>query len=148
MVNLQLDPAVRDLAIALGIARSHNGGTVLDDGFFSDPWTRVSGIFSKPPQRAALVSAMGQLMSQAQPAPAGAAGTGPIRQAYQLLDPAAVGQVCLVVERAGAAASAALRLGIPAALPPAGARPSLRPCGWGSPPTCTQPGPAPPRASN
>lgn len=126
MVNLQLDPAVRDLAIALGIARSHNGGTVLDDGFFSDPWTRVSGIFSKPPQRAALVSAMGQLMSQAQPAPAGAAGTGPIRQAYQLLDPAAVGQVCLVVERDGPAESAAMRLGIAADVHAAGAGPAAR----------------------
>jgi hypothetical protein len=126
MLNLQLDPTVRDLAIALGIARSHNGGTVLDDEFFSDPWSRVSGIFSNSPQRAALVSAMGQLMAQSQLALAPAPGAGQIRQAYPLLDPAAVGQISLIVERDGPAESAAMRLGIGGEVQVAGAGPAAR----------------------
>ncbi|PZU10107.1 DUF6603 domain-containing protein [Sphingomonas sp.] len=123
-ISVQLDPVVRDLAIAIGIVRPGNGGAItLNEDFFRAPWSKLSRIFSDDVQRAALVSAMEELIERAEPLlldAIGASGGGggppptgtPLRSAYPLLDADAPGQIYVIVTRAGAAPGSAMQLAI------------------------------------
>ena len=110
--RVQLDPAVRDLAIALGIAKPAGGGITLDEGFFAAPWQRIGGIFSNDIQRAALVLALEALLRSAEPALLEAADSGAQRSAYPLIEDGKPGQVYVVLTRAGVAPGAPLLLSV------------------------------------
>jgi len=125
-ISVQLDPVVRDLAVAIGIVRPSGGSIVLDEDFFRAPWSKLSRIFSDDVQRAGLVAAMEELIDRVEPMllgaldAAGDAGTAaatttgntPLRSAYPLLEAGAPGQIYVVITRAGQAPGAAMRLAI------------------------------------
>ncbi len=111
-INLQLDPEVRNLAVALGIAKPGGAGVVLDEGFFAAPWERIGTIFSNDTQRAALVAALESLLRRAEPALLEAAGSATTRSAFPLIEDGQPGQVFVVITREGAAPSAPLLLSV------------------------------------
>jgi hypothetical protein len=111
-INLQLDPEVRNIAVALGIAKPGGAGVVLDEGFFAAPWERIGTIFSNDTQRAALVSALESLLRRAEPMLLEAAGSTTTRSAFPLIEDGQPGQVFVVLTREGAAPSAPLLLSV------------------------------------
>ncbi|MCA3260043.1 MAG: alpha/beta hydrolase [Rubrivivax sp.] len=124
-INLQLDPEVRNLALALGIAKPGGTGVVLDEGFFAAPWERIGTIFSNDTQRAALVSALESLLRKAEPVLLEAAGATSQRSAFPLIEDGKPGQVFVVVTREGAAPSAPLLLSVLAEVHAADAGPGV-----------------------
>ncbi|MEH0934454.1 DUF6603 domain-containing protein [Micromonospora psammae] len=128
MINVAGLPAeVEDLGIALGLLAPSGGGVRLVEEFFADPWTRVGKLVASDVQRAALVRAIEGMLPAAQPRfPADGAGElgRPVRH-VPLLEEGGKGQVYLVVERTGLAASAPLTLAIAAEAGPVAGGPAV-----------------------
>ncbi|SCF18220.1 hypothetical protein GA0074695_4085 [Micromonospora viridifaciens] len=128
MINVAGLPAeVEDLGLALGLLAPSGGGVRLVEEFFADPWTRVGKLVASDVQRAALVRAIEGMLPAAQPRfPSRGAGQlgGPVRH-VPLLEEGGKGQVYLVVERAGLAASAPLTLAIAAEAGPVAGGPAV-----------------------
>ncbi|MFI7644874.1 DUF6603 domain-containing protein [Micromonospora sp. NPDC049460] len=128
MINVDGIPAeVEDLGIALGLLAPSGGGVRLVEEFFADPWTRVGKLVASDVQRAALVRAIEVLLPSARPRFATEAAGRPDRVARHvpLLEQGGKGQVYLVVERAGPAASAPLTLAIEAEAGPVAGGPAV-----------------------
>jgi hypothetical protein len=118
-LSIELDPAVRELALAVGVlTRSASGTISLDPDFFSAPWTKVSGILANQTQRAALVAALDLLVETFEPQLIGihdaATSAAQVRNAYPLLDENSAGQVLLILTRNGQAPGSPLELSIAA----------------------------------
>ncbi|MBQ1075782.1 hypothetical protein KBX06_21855 [Micromonospora sp. C31] len=115
MIKVDGIPAeVEDLGIALGLLAPSSGGVRLVEEFFADPWTRVGRLAADDVQRAALVRAIEGLLPSARPRFAAAGRPDRVTRHVPLLAEGGKGQVYLVVERTGLAASAPLTLGIEA----------------------------------
>ncbi|MGS2616235.1 DUF6603 domain-containing protein [Micromonospora sp. LZ34] len=128
MINVDGIPAeVEDLGIALGLLAPSGGGVRLVEEFFADPWTRVGRLVANDVQRAALVRAIEGLLPAAQPRfPTDPAGQlGRVARHVPLLEEGGKGQVYLVVERTGVAASAPLTLAIAAEAGPVDGGPAV-----------------------
>ncbi|MEH0972625.1 DUF6603 domain-containing protein [Micromonospora sp. CPCC 205546] len=128
MINVDGIPAeVEDLGIALGLLAPSSGRVRLVEEFFADPWTRVGKLVANDVQRAALVRAIEGLLPSARPRFATGAASRPDRVARHvpLLAEGGKGQVYLVVERTGLAASAPLTLAIEAEAGPVAGGPAV-----------------------
>lgn len=125
-ISIRLDPAVENLALAIGLVRKTSGGSAtLDESFFRAPWNRLATIFSDETQRAALVAALEALVPQeelmladfASPLAGGsqagsAAPSSAVRTTYPLVENGANGQIYLVISRQGQAPGSAMQLSI------------------------------------
>ncbi|MFG2099747.1 DUF6603 domain-containing protein [Micromonospora echinaurantiaca] len=128
MINVDGIPAeVEDLGIALGLLAPAGGGVRLVEEFFADPWARVGKLVANDVQRAALVRAIEGLLPAARPRfPADPSGQpGRVARHVPLLEEGGKGQVYLVVERTGVAASAPLTLAIAAEAGPVAGGPAV-----------------------
>ncbi|MDO3705111.1 hypothetical protein Q3W71_25920 [Micromonospora sp. C28SCA-DRY-2] len=128
MINVDGIPAeVEDLGIALGLLAPAGGGVRLVEEFFADPWTRVGKLVANDVQRAALVRAVEGLLPAARPRfPTDPASQpGRVARHVPLLEEGGKGQVYLVVERTGVAASAPLTLAIAAEAGPVAGGPAV-----------------------
>ncbi|MFG2054384.1 DUF6603 domain-containing protein [Micromonospora sp. NPDC048930] len=127
MINVAGLPAeVQDLGIALGLLAPSSGGVRLVEEFFADPWSRVGKLVANDVQRAALVRAIEGLLPEARPRFAD--GGGPLGRPARyvpLLEEGGKGQVFLVVERSGLAASAPLTLAVAAEAGPVAGGPAV-----------------------
>jgi hypothetical protein len=125
-LSVELDPAVREMALALGVViRTASGTLNLEPEFFRAPWSRVSRILADEVQRCALVAAIDLLIDQFDPSLIGTLDAPspqgqPLRSAYPLLAEDAPGQILIVLTRDGLAPGAPLQIGLAAEVRAAG----------------------------
>ncbi|MGW5668657.1 hypothetical protein, partial [Micromonospora sp. NPDC003776] len=127
-INVAGLPAeVQDLGVALGLLAPAGSGVRLVEEFFADPWSRVGKLVANDVQRAALVRAIEGLLPQARPrfVDGGGGQLGRSVRYVPLLEEGGKGQVFLVVERSGVAASAPLTLAVAAEAGPVPGGPAV-----------------------
>ncbi len=126
--TIDLDPGLRDVALALGVAKTVNGSLTLNMAFFGAPGQYVRNAVSDDTQRAALLSALERWLVSAQPTLPGNAddAAGDQRNAYPLLDDDLPGQVYVVVATSGSGTAQVLQLSIAAEAAVADGGPAVR----------------------
>ncbi len=117
-LTLDIDPGLRDVALALGLAKSAGGSVTLNTAFFGAPGQYVRKAVSDDTQRAALLSALEHWLASSLPTLPGAAddAAGAQRVAYPLLDDDLPGQVYVVATVSGSGAAQSLQLSVAGAV--------------------------------